>query len=225
MGLRRFGLEILGTWLMTWRTYWMSSQLKFFNGKTSHYCKYSHRNLSLVVLLVLDLLQVRLNKFSGKKFLLVLDDIWIKNYDRWDILHRPFMSKIIVTTRNGVASIIGVKELNAMIKVLRILSLSGYWIKEILDSINNLKHSRHLNISYNAVQWLPESVSALSNLQKLILYRCSKLSKLPARIGNLVNLHHLDITCTNLLEMPLGMGKLIDLQFFPNFTVGTSGGL
>ncbi|KAJ9159179.1 hypothetical protein P3X46_024701 [Hevea brasiliensis] len=118
------------------------------------------------------------------------------------------------------------QDLLTRLQCLRILSLSGYRIKEIPDSISNLKHLRHLNISHCAVQCLPESVSALSNLQTLILRRCSKLSKLPAGTGNLINLRHLDITCThNLLEMPLGIGKLTDLQFLPKFIVGTCGGL
>ncbi|XP_058079758.1 putative disease resistance protein RGA3 [Magnolia sinica] len=65
-------------------------------------------------LLDMDLLQCRLQeKLSGKKFLLVLDDVWDENPENRDQLKRFLTggargSKIIVTTRiEEVASIMG----------------------------------------------------------------------------------------------------------------------
>ncbi|XP_034702920.1 putative disease resistance RPP13-like protein 1 isoform X2 [Vitis riparia] len=60
----------------------------------------------------LNLLQMTLREdLSGKKFLLILDDVWNENLDSWDFLCMPMRSgapgsKLIVTTRNeGVVSI------------------------------------------------------------------------------------------------------------------------
>ncbi|GLT39644.1 hypothetical protein SLA2020_138250 [Shorea laevis] len=72
----------------------------------------------------LNSLQLRLREeLSGKKFLIVLDDVWNENYETWDVLRRPFLagaagSKVLVTTRSERAASImttcGVYHLQAL---------------------------------------------------------------------------------------------------------------
>ncbi|KAF2319656.1 hypothetical protein GH714_017863 [Hevea brasiliensis] len=111
------------------------------------------------------------------------------------------------------------------LRCLRVLSLSGYCISRLPNSISGLKHLRYLNLSCTKIKRLPESLTSLLNLQILILFGCRELSMLPQKIGNLINLCHLDVTDTcNLNEMPPGIGNLIGLWKLSKFIVGKGNG-
>ncbi|XP_031264014.1 putative disease resistance RPP13-like protein 1 [Pistacia vera] len=78
----------------------------------------------------LNEVQVQLkNKVTGKKFLLVLDDVWSRDYGLWETLKSPFMagapgSRIIVTTRSvDVALTMGQSEYYK----LKLLSNDDCW--------------------------------------------------------------------------------------------------
>ena len=106
-------------------------------------------------------------------------------------------------------------------RYLRVLSLSGYEIFELPNSISDLKHLRYLNLSNTSIRRLPKSTNSLYNLQTLILKGCSHLTTLPMKFGNSVNLRHLDISYVNSIkEMSVGIEELKSLQTLSNFVVG-----
>ncbi|KAM0069545.1 putative P-loop containing nucleoside triphosphate hydrolase, leucine-rich repeat domain superfamily [Helianthus debilis subsp. tardiflorus] len=97
--------------------------------------------------------------------------------------------------------------------LLRVLCLSDFYITEVPESIGTLRHLRYLNLSRTSISHLPEKVCTLYNLQTLILFGCSFLTKLPNNFLKLKNLRHLDVRNTRLLfQMLLGIGELKSLH-------------
>ncbi|CAA3026384.1 putative disease resistance protein At3g14460 isoform X1 [Olea europaea var. sylvestris] len=109
---------------------------------------------------------------------------------------------------------------------LRVLSLNGYAIYELPDSIGDLRHLRYLGLAGTRLRWLPKSVCTLINLQVLILSGCSRLTKLPTSMENLVKLRYLDISHTcNLHEMPQGIAQLTSLRTLTKMTASKNNGM
>ncbi|XP_047322077.1 putative disease resistance RPP13-like protein 1 [Impatiens glandulifera] len=110
------------------------------------------------------------------------------------------------------------------LRCLRVLSLNGYCIKELPDTICGLKQLRYLDLSCTEIEKLPKSFCTLYNLQTLILCECSFLIELPADLAVLVNLQHLDITGSGIEKMPTRIENLTNLRTLSDFIIGTSKG-
>ncbi|WMV55586.1 hypothetical protein MTR67_048971 [Solanum verrucosum] len=111
---------------------------------------------------------------------------------------------------------------------LRALSLSRYEIKELPnDLFIKLKLLRFLDLSWTKIEKLPDSICVLYNLETLLLSYCSYLEELPLQMEKLINLHHLDISNTYRLKMPLHLSKLKSLHVLvgAKFLLGSPGGL
>ncbi|KAF8037766.1 hypothetical protein BT93_B0570 [Corymbia citriodora subsp. variegata] len=142
----------------------------------------------------LDRLQVNLrDNLSGKKFLVVLDDIWDNDYRRWTDLLRPFKagargSKIIITTRNHA--------------VASMTRGSPYILKELsLDNCINL-------LAFHALEEENfESHHEFETIGRKIAERCKGLPLAVMMLGgalrNKKNLDEWADTLNNIIKDPL----------------------
>ncbi|KAA3453475.1 disease resistance protein RGA2-like [Gossypium australe] len=134
---------------------------------------------------------------------------------------RTFMSFLLPNDGDCYLSNSVLIDLVPRLRRLRVLSLEGFYITKLPDSVGDLTHIRYLNFSYTKIKSLPESICTLLNLQTLLLRGCDCLKHLPSDLRLLANLQHLDITDANSIEgMPFGIGELIDLQSVSNFVIG-----
>ncbi|KAJ9671111.1 hypothetical protein PVL29_027211 [Vitis rotundifolia] len=153
-------------------------------------------------------------------------------FKKFEVLNKPEQLRTFVAlpviVDNEMKCYLSTKVLHDLLPKLiqlRVLSLSGYEINELPNSIGDLKHLRYLNLSHTKLKWLPEAVSSLYNLQSLILCNCMELIKLPICIMNLTNLRHLDISGSTMLEeMPPQVGNSVNLQTLSKFFLSKGNG-
>ncbi|KAH0747039.1 hypothetical protein KY285_008696 [Solanum tuberosum] len=120
----------------------------------------------------LNHLQVKLKeKLKGKKFLIVLDDVWNENYKEWDDLRNLFVqgdvgSKIIVTTRKeSVALMMGSGPIN-----VGTLSSEVSWALFKRHSLENRDPEEHPELEEVGIQiahkckGLPLALKALAGI-------------------------------------------------------------
>ncbi|VDO73935.1 unnamed protein product [Schistosoma margrebowiei] len=77
--------------------------------------------------------------------------------------------------------------------------------------IETLKHLVELDLSYNQIGHLPDSIGELVSLEVLDL-TSNRLEGLPNRIGELVKLVQLELESNQIKSIPLNIGQLCQLQ-------------
>ncbi|XP_062113812.1 putative disease resistance protein At3g14460 isoform X1 [Humulus lupulus] len=120
-----------------------------------------------------------------------------------------------------------VHNLPLQLKSLRVLAFPCYGTTELPGLIGELKHLRYLDLSYNNIVMLPDSITVLFNLQTLKLKGCCFLKTLPKDMHHLINLRHLilsNVSTIALVEMPTKISKLTNLQTLTTFVVGKESG-
>nr|UBY07558.1 NBS-LRR disease resistance protein [Dasypyrum villosum] len=107
----------------------------------------------------LDILQ---NVVSGQRYLLVLDDIWTRDVEKWEQLkacleHGGMGSVVLTTTRDkGVAKIMGTVEAH------NLRALRGQYIKEIIETM-----------SFSCLKKGEERPAVLVNMVDELVERCA----------------------------------------------------
>ncbi|XP_059445030.1 putative disease resistance protein At3g14460 [Corylus avellana] len=134
-------------------------------------------------------------------------------------------------------------------KQLRYFNLTNTQIERLPDSICKLCNLQILNLSHckslvalprdlhglinlqildlshcRSLVALPRDLHELINLQILDLSQCKALAALPRDVHKLINLSHLDITETEIMEMPINLGKLKCLKTLTTFIVSKHSG-
>ncbi|XP_014491132.1 putative disease resistance protein At3g14460 [Vigna radiata var. radiata] len=113
-----------------------------------------------------------------------------------------------------------IRELFTKLKFLRVLSLNGYSnLKEVPDSLGDLKHLHSLDLSHTNIEKLPDSIGLLYNLLILRLNYCSCLKELPSSLHKLSKLRCLEFEHTEVTKMPMHFGELKNLHVLDMFCV------
>lgn len=94
---------------------------------------------------------------------------------------------------------------------LRVLDLSYNRLKSLPDSIGYLFHLEELLISFNQLEAIPDTIIYLKVLQKLDLsHNC--ITQLPDNLGKITTLAKLNVSHNKLACLPKSLGKLPNLR-------------
>ncbi|XP_074306842.1 putative disease resistance protein RGA3 [Silene latifolia] len=105
---------------------------------------------------------------------------------------------------------------------LRTLVLRSVELTEVPPAIRLLQHLRFLDLSYNPIRMVPNTICKLYHLQTLGLRGCKRLINLPSLLNRLVNLRH--IFTTTPLYASRGLAELKNLQTLPHLVLESDQG-
>ncbi|CDP19548.1 unnamed protein product [Coffea canephora] len=110
------------------------------------------------------------------------------------------------------------RHLFCSLNCVRTLTLSCCGLHEVPAEIGSLNHLRHLDLSWNLFETLPEAICDLYYLETFEISNCGDLSCLPQRIEGLVHLRHLfNLINYEVHQIPQGLGKLTSLCTLTQF--------
>ncbi|KAL0727522.1 hypothetical protein Bca4012_023615 [Brassica carinata] len=122
-------------------------------------------------------------------------------------------------TKLQVLDVSGSKKLVEMLEVclekkdeLRILNISETPLPELADTINDDVHLNQLLVrNCSAMKELP-NIEKLTHLEVLDVSGCNKLTKIDGNFGKMSYLHNVNLSGTELSELPKGMSELANVR-------------
>ncbi|KAF7815708.1 putative disease resistance protein RGA1 [Senna tora] len=173
-------------------------------------------------------------KLQSVRYLLVLDDVWNQDQDRWYQLRCVLEcgsngASVLVTTRDSnIASFMRTfttddhgcmrfKMHDLVHDLAQSITEKECCVMKDGDITNLPRSTRHIGI--------PTPICSLRKLEIFKLEHCRNLGRLPEGLTNLQNLRHLIIIlCSGLSHMPPGIGKLSGLRTLNLFIVRSEEG-